>query len=96
MTVDSETEKTSRISLFIFGKPAWEMDLEGMEVDEKTVKMLLELGDELKERLHHLSRLTRLLLDNGWSDSGGLYDVWFSKEWRQKKPEGTGGTWHQS
>lgn len=80
MIDDSEAEKTSRIFLFLFGKPAWEMELEGADIDENMAKALEQLGDDLKERLHYLSRITRLLLQNGWSASGGLYDISFYKD----------------
>ncbi len=72
--------KSSCIMVFLFGKPAWELDLEGEEVDERMVLDLSKLGDELRERLHRTSRLTKTLLENGWSGSGGLYDISFYKD----------------
>lgn len=75
-----KNRKTSQIWLFLFGKPAWEIDLEGQEVDDVMLEALEKLGDELKERLLQITRVTRILLQDGWSASGGLYDIWFFKD----------------
>ena len=80
MSAASEAGKLSVVSVFLFGKPAWEIDLEMEDVDERMVEALENLGDELRERLHNQSRIIKLLLDNGWSGAGGLYDVSFYKD----------------
>jgi hypothetical protein len=80
MSATEGVSKTSEISIFIFGKPAWEMDLEGQDVDQEMVHSFEVLGDELKDRLHHVASITKKLLENGWTGSGGLYDIWLYKE----------------
>jgi hypothetical protein len=80
MNNSARTAKICDISIFLFGKPDWEMDLEGAGVDEETVRELESLGDELKERLHFVSGMTKKLIENGWEGQGGLYDISFYKE----------------
>ena len=72
--------KTSNITVFLFGKPAWEMNLEHQDVDYEMVQALENLGNELNERLRYLSGLTRKLLDSGWTGQGGLYDISYYKD----------------
>jgi len=80
MSKVGKARKTSNITVFLFGKPAWEMNLENQDVDDDMVQALENLGDELKERLHYLSGLTRKLLDNGWTGQGSLYDISYYKD----------------
>ena len=80
MKAVGEARKASNITIFLFGKPAWELDLEGRDADREMVDELGRLGDELKSRLDYISGLTKTLLENGWSGSGGLYDIYFRKD----------------
>jgi hypothetical protein len=74
-------EKFSRIMLFLFGKPAWELDgLEGEELGEGFAGELEKLGEELHSRLGDCARTFRLLVGGGWSACGGLYDIDFTKD----------------
>jgi hypothetical protein len=80
MNRSTGTIKTCSFSVFLFGKPAWEMELEGREADAQMAEEMKELGGQLKEQLEHCSGLTRKLLGAGWSGSGGLYDINFYKD----------------
>lgn len=78
-----EAEKARKycsVYVFLFGKPAWEIDMEGRDFDDAMADELRELGKELAVRLEHASALTKTLLRAGWSGSGTLYDVYFSKD----------------
>jgi hypothetical protein len=72
MSKVGEVRKVSNMTLFLFGKPAWEMNLENEEVDEEMVQALENLGNELEARLHYLSGLTRKFLKNGWTGRRAL------------------------
>jgi hypothetical protein len=73
-------ERESSLSIWLFGKPAWELEgLEGGELDSKFFEEIAALGKELRERLEWVSRIAKVLLDHGWDPSGGLYDITFYK-----------------
>ena len=73
-------EKSTELSLMLFGKPAWELDgLEGNDVSFERLKEIDALGKELQERLHWTSKLGRELLDHGWDAYACLYDIHFVK-----------------
>jgi hypothetical protein len=73
--------KSSRIGLYLFGKPAWELDgLESQEIKQSFADQLERLGDELRNRLRESARVLRLLIGKGWSAYGGLYDIDFVKD----------------
>jgi hypothetical protein len=72
--------KTCEISVYLFGKPAWELDLEGEDANVQMAMSVRALGDELKERLYHASDILTKLVDNGWSGSGTLYDIYLFKD----------------
>jgi hypothetical protein len=73
--------KFSRVILFLFGKPAWELDgLEGEELGEGFAGELERLGEELHSRLRDCARALRILVGRGWSAWGGLYDIDFTKD----------------
>ncbi len=75
--VERSTE--TEILLWLFGKPDWELDIEGAEVTEEMADEIELLGKELQVRLHMAGQIVRKLITNGWTGSGGLYDLWFSK-----------------
>ena len=69
------------LSLHLFGKPAWELnDFEGNELGEDFSEKLKALGDELRERLYNLAKIHSILLKNGWTAYGGLYDITYYKD----------------
>lgn len=78
----SETEKdeSSNIRLWLFGKPAWELDLESVDADGNMVEAIDGLAHEMCERLHETSDILKKLLENGWTGSGGLYDIMLYKD----------------
>ena len=79
MTATQAVEKVSRLSLWLFGKPAWEIeDLEG-EVDFRVLEKVQVLGKELQGRLHWVSIIGKELLRRGWDAYGTLYDIDFYK-----------------
>jgi len=55
---------TVEISIYLFGKPSWEMNIEG---GKATPQMLREKGDELKVRLYGAADVLEKLLKNGWT-----------------------------
>ncbi|MBI5392190.1 hypothetical protein HZB00_04265 [Candidatus Woesearchaeota archaeon] len=60
------------LCLWVFGKPAWEMDLESTELRSSLVLK----AEELQERLCSLSIILERLEDAGWQryhDSYSLY-----------------------
>jgi len=69
------------VSVFLFGKPAWEIDgLEGNEVDPELLGEIAACGHELDKRLARAAELGKKLLERGWEGVGLLYDMDFSKE----------------
>jgi hypothetical protein len=63
------------ISIFLFGKPEWMIDL-----DKATPENIRELGSEIKERLDKISTIIDKLESNGWGRSAGLYDIFLYKD----------------
>ena len=76
------------VSVFLFGKPAWEIDsLEGADVDVKLLDEVSACGEELFRRLTRAAQIGKKLLDNGWEGCGLLYDMDFYKEISLKEAE---------
>jgi len=76
------------VSIHLFLKPSWEMDIEG--VDYIDPKILRRKGDELRERLHAAAEVVDKLQSNGWlmmSGSGVIYDLEFVWEGDRKSAE---------
>lgn len=68
------------VSIFLFGKPAWEIDgLEGSPVDLELLDAIALCGQELSRRLTRAAELGRKLVAKGWEGYGLLYDVEFYK-----------------
>lgn len=66
------------VSIHLFLKPSWEMDIEG--VDYIAPGMLKQKGDELRERLHAAAEIVDKLQSDGWpmvSGYGTMYDLEF-------------------
>ncbi len=69
------------LSVFLFGKPAWEIeDLEGGELTPELIDQIRNTGDKIKNSLDQTASVLTKLLRNGWSGSGGLYDVDMHKD----------------
>ena len=76
------------VSLFLFGKPAWEIEgLEGSPVDLELLDAIAGCGQELSARLARAAELGRRLVASGWEGYGLLYDVEFYKAVRLKDAE---------
>lgn len=69
------------ISIWLFGKPAWEFN---ENVTSKEVRLK---GEELKERLYEVAEKIDKLTTAGWSFEMTLYDLQFSKEISKKQAE---------
>lgn len=68
------------VSIFLFGKPAWEIDgLEGSPVDLQLLSAIASCGQELGKRLARVAELGRKLVERGWEGYGLLYDIEFYK-----------------
>jgi len=72
-------EKMTEFWLFLYGKPAWDMELE-KELDKKFSDILRETGDRHKEWLHEAANIYDKLFENGWTAHGTLYDIIFYKD----------------
>jgi hypothetical protein len=68
------------MTISFFGNRGPETDLEDQVADEDTVATLVNLGDELRERLRFISRTTESRLDSGWFGEGGLCELMLYKE----------------
>ena len=68
------------VSVFLFGKPAWEIDgMEGSPIDIELLAAIEACGQELGKRLTRAAAVGRKLVASGWEGSGGLYDIEFYK-----------------
>jgi hypothetical protein len=68
------------VSVFLFGKPAWEIDrLEGSSVDLELLAEVASCGQELSRRLARVAELGKKLVERGWEGVGLLYDIDFYK-----------------
>jgi hypothetical protein len=43
--------KVTEVDRWLFGRPAWEMDAESLNIDERTPEELEEKGKELRRRM---------------------------------------------
>jgi hypothetical protein len=69
------------VSIFLFGKPAWEVDgLEGSPVDLQLLRAIASCGPELNRRLTRVAELGKKLVERGWEGYGLLYEIEFYKE----------------
>jgi hypothetical protein len=76
------------VSIFLFGKPAWEIDgLEGSPIDLELLTAIASCGQELSRRLTRAAELGKKLVMKGWEGNGLLYDVQFYKEVTLKDAE---------
>lgn len=57
------------INYWLFGKPAWEMDIDGKKIDPQ---MLKDKGEELKQRLDDAANVIKVL---EVTFEGALYDM---------------------
>ena len=73
-------DKMVELIIPLFYKPAWELDLEGKELDVKFADELRNLGDELRDRLYRAAELHEKLLENGWKAIGGQYEITYTKD----------------
>jgi len=68
------------VSVFLFGKPAWEIDgLEGSTIDLELLDAIASCGQQLSRRLTRAAELGKKLVSKGWVGHGLLYDVEFYK-----------------
>ncbi len=76
------------VSVFLFGKPAWEIEgLEGSPVDLELLSAIASCGQELSRRLTRAAELGKKLVVKGWEGYGLLYDVEFYKSVTLKDAE---------
>lgn len=76
------------VSVFLFGKPAWEIDgLEGSPVSFELLSAIASCGQELNRRLTRAAELGKKLVVKGWEGYGLLYDIEFYKEVTLKDAE---------
>ena len=75
-----------RFVLWLYGKPAWDMELEG-ELDKDFSNVLRNIGYMHKEWLHKVADIYDELIENGWEAYGTLYDIDFYKNISVEKAE---------
>lgn len=61
-------------SVYLFGKPCWEMDIEGLR--RINPKVLRRKGDELRERLRRVAGIVSKLQRSGWELWGAYGDLY--------------------
>ena len=72
---------TVEVSIFLFGKPAWEIeDLEGGELNNTLIDEIRAKGKELNISLEATAETLAKLMKSGWEGSGTLYDVSLFKD----------------
>ncbi|MDE1853919.1 MAG: hypothetical protein KGI38_09295 [Thaumarchaeota archaeon] len=72
---------TVEVSIFLFGKPAWEIEgFEGGELSEAMIMKIREKGKELNQSLGEAADTLTRLLSKGWEGTGTLYDVSLFKD----------------
>jgi hypothetical protein len=88
MSQPGQGEALVTVSVFLFGKPAWEIDgLEGATVDLELLSEVASCGQELGRRLTKVAEVGKKLLGNGWKGHGLLYDLDFYKAISLKEAE---------
>ncbi len=65
----------AEITISLFGKPSWELNLEGQDLSKSLIQEISELADGHKLHLKQVARDLKILLRNGWQGGGGLYDI---------------------
>ena len=76
------------VSVFLFGKPAWETEgLEGSFVDLELLNAIASCGRELDKRLTIAAELGKRLIASGWEGYGLVYDIEFFKATTLRKAE---------
>ena len=72
---------TVEVSIFLFGKPAWEIDgFENGELTEVMIQQIREKGKELSKGLDGAANTLTQLMKKGWEGTGTLYDVSLFKD----------------
>jgi len=80
MTEPNRDKPLVTVSVFLFGKPAWEIDrLEGSSIDLELLSAIASCGQQLSTRLTRAAELGRRLIERGWEGYGLLYDIEFYK-----------------
>jgi hypothetical protein len=88
MSETYDGERLVSVSVFLFGKPAWEIDrFEGSPVDLELLNEIASHGQALGAWLERAAEIGRRLLSGGWEGNGLLYDMEFYKEISLKDAE---------
>jgi len=61
--------------IYLFGKPAWEINVEGCDLNLDIIKEIDQLATDLHDHLKNTAKLLKLFLDKQWQGTGGLYDI---------------------
>lgn len=73
--------KITKIDIFLYGKPSWDMPIEGKT--HINPRIFRKRGDELREHLHNVAAILEKLQSNGWKVSecyGAIYSLELCKE----------------
>ena len=71
----------TRIDIFLYGKPSWDMPIEGKKYINP--KIFRKRGEALKEHLHNIAGMLEKLQSAGWKVSecyGAMYSPELCKE----------------
>jgi len=75
------------ISIYLFGKPAQELDNEGEAIEAAPIR---QLGEQLHLRLNTIADALDKLTGAGWEASMGLYDVLLSHPYIDSEADARG------
>lgn len=71
--------EVTRVDLFLFGKPAWELPIEN-QIGEKEIRLIRRKGKELHQRLNRIADIIILLRSNNWKIYHTLNSIHCVKE----------------
>lgn len=73
------------IRVWLYGKPSWDMPIEG--INSITSNVLRERAEELQSHLLSVADLLEKLNNQGWKVSGDIYTLTFFKDKEISKEE---------
>jgi|SRR3989338_848385 len=78
--------KTTNISIYLYGKPSWELDIEGK--NNLDPEMFKRHGEDLRWRMYEVAETLDKLQTAGWDLAecyGALYSLEFYKDITEKE-----------
>lgn len=77
ITICKDEEGSYRVeaSIFLFGKPEWEINIEGQGINQGLINELEKLATDLHNRLKNTAQAIKLGFEKKWQVMEGLYDI---------------------